>query len=664
MPFEKLNFKTSIFSRKGKGPEKAIVDEGEVEEEEGLAGGFNTKDVEDAPRPLPPWLVGSGDIRSRVEEQQRRDLELNADDRERALEEERRFRLKHGPIEIESSEDESEVEILEVPPPTTTKMGDVAEAVRAEPHVSDMPQDRQPNVEPIPVEEGQEPQVEQVDWSESEYGEAVKPTGADDRLSGEMAEATPKSKSPSPEFEDVEVPEQNPVEFEEVNVPRPTDEASESFQNDDSFDRQEEEMDEFDISDPDDDELLAQLAVEAEEHARFASTLNNKPARENQETYEQELKALRSQQKKDRRDADEVSHIMITECQALLRLFGIPYITAPMEAEAQCAELVRLGLVDGVVTDDSDIFLFGGTRVYKNMFNNNKFVECYVASDLEKELSLSRDQLISIAHLLGSDYTEGLPGIGPVTAVEIISEFPSSSGLEDFRSWWSTAQHSPATLSSEPSKFRKKFRRAQATKLFLPPGFPSPAVTDAYLHPAVDASPEPFQWGVPDLDSLRAFLMATVGWDQERTDEVLVPVIRDMNRRAAEGTQSNITRFFAGATGAGVNAAKSGDVAGSKRMREAVGRLKARKRGALETGETWADKAREWAGRDRERRRKDGEGEGEGEDGDVVEGDGEGGGDGDDGDVEEVASASVSVRGKGKGRGRGRGPAKRRKTTV
>ena len=635
LPFEKLDFTTSLFSKKRKEPEgvdAGAEQEGEnegQEEEEDLAGGFSTQAVEEAPKPLPPWLVGSDDIRSRVETQQRRDLELNAEDRERAIEEERVYRLSHGPIEIESSDEDSDVEVLEGPP-QTTRMDDVAEAARAEPPVSDIPQSRQPVTEPTWAEEVQETDG-QLDWSESEYGDATH--GVDtDRPSSKKARS--KSGSAPPEFEDVEIPPnvsaKSPTpEFVDVSLAKPTDDTPAPVPDDAAFERQEgEDLDEFDISDPDDEELLTQLAIEAEEHARFASTLNNRPAPSTREAYEAELKSLRMQQKKDRRDADEVSQVMIAECQALLRLFGIPYITAPMEAEAQCAELVRLGLVDGVVTDDSDIFLFGGTRVYKNMFNNNKFVECYIAADLERELSLSRDQLITIAHLLGSDYTEGLPGIGPVTAVEIISEFPS--GLDEFVSWWSIAQTSPTPPSSEPSAFRKKFRRAQTARLLLPPGFPSPAVTDAYIHPEVDSSPEPFMWGVPDLDKLRAFLMATVGWDSERTDEVLVPVIRDMNRRAVEGTQSNITRFFEGGVGAGVNLnapgsgngnAKRGDVGGSKRMREAVGKLKARKKGAVQTGETWADKAREWAGKEKEREReKDGEedGEGEAEGGEII----------------------------------------------
>ena len=84
----------------------------------------------------------------------------------------------------------------------------------------------------------------------------------------------------------------------------------------------------------------------------------------------------------------------------MLRLFGIPYITAPMEAEAQCASLVQLGLVEGIITDDSDVFLFGGTKVLKNLFNQSQTVEVYLANDLNRELELEREKLIRLAYLI------------------------------------------------------------------------------------------------------------------------------------------------------------------------------------------------------------------------------------------------------------------------
>ncbi|KAI7550489.1 PIN domain-like protein, partial [Hortaea werneckii] len=237
-------------------------------------------------------------------------------------------------------------------------------------------------------------------------------------------------------------------------------------------------------------------------------------------------------------------------------------------------------------------FLFGGTRIYKNMFNQAKFVECYLTSDLEKEFNLTRVKLIAIAQLLGSDYTEGLQGVGPVTALEILGEFQN---LDGFKEWWEGVQMQLIPKEADKDHpFRKKFRK-NATKMFLPPSFPDPRVEKAYLEPEVDPDPEHFQWGVPDLDALRSFLMSTIGWSQERTDEVLVPVIKDMNRRADEGTQSNLTAFFEGGVGigaAGSNAkgeafAPRKRLEGSKRMGAALGRMAARAQ--VQRGESGAE---------------------------------------------------------------------------
>ncbi|ROW07954.1 hypothetical protein VMCG_03528 [Cytospora schulzeri] len=654
LPFEKLDWRGSIFGKKMKPspapkpdeslkdifesgggfhieiPDKstdetADSDRPKVQNDEGaeFEGGFEKEPgEEEAPKPLPPWMVLDGrDIRDQMNEQRRRQNEVNEEDQRLAEEEERLRRKRQNEIvEIESSDDDDVVEIVEAPPEKSdlsarSKFGQT-------PGVATGFTVTLPSREDSPRKSAS---PELKDTSEQAQRGTNPTEGKEDEISG-----VPHSPSPEMEFEDVELPQAEPaVEsaqqeeteaamFEDVELPQgnlgansipaveerpqsevpvlddvapPTPPIAQQervegiapvadpvqAEEDDLF--AEGEYEEF--SDPEEEQLLAQMAEEAEEHARFASELNHKPAQQNQEDYERELRALRTQQKKDRRDADEVTQIMVTECQALLRLFGIPYITAPMEAEAQCAQLVQLGLVDGIVTDDSDIFLFGGTRVYKNMFNSNKFVECYLAGDLEKELSLSREQLISIAHLLGSDYTEGLPGIGPVTAVEILSEFPGKDGLVDFKRWWTEVQQNPKKPKEADALtgFRKKFRKSQSTKLFLPPSFPSPAVYDAYLEPDVDKNSDQFQWGVPDLEGLRRFLMATIGWSQERTDEVLVPVIKDMNRRDMEGTQSNITRYFEGGSysvGAGAKEAFAPRQRqmGSKRMAAAVNRLR------------------------------------------------------------------------------------------
>ncbi len=77
------------------------------------------------------------------------------------------------------------------------------------------------------------------------------------------------------------------------------------------------------------------------------------------------VQRLQKEHRKQAGISDTPTSGMYGECQELLQMFGLPYIIAPVEAEAQCAWLDNNGLVDGVVTDDNDVFLFGGQHVYR-----------------------------------------------------------------------------------------------------------------------------------------------------------------------------------------------------------------------------------------------------------------------------------------------------------
>ncbi|KAL5630813.1 hypothetical protein BROUX41_000685 [Berkeleyomyces rouxiae] len=554
LPFPKLDWsmkKSSVESGKPiekKNEETLLKFGGGFVPESSEAHEKNGKPAND----LPPWLLDNTDIIESLKEQEEAQRRMNANDREHVQNEQQFFEGLHSQqkeiIQVHS-DTESEIEFVDVhTDPTPLSAGD-----------RKMPVSRNSDETLVLQRTTQSPPALTI-------GDA-------------------KKKSPESEFEDV-VTANTAIPTNDRHASEPADEEApvQEFEIDDeelfgesaqNSDHDDNNLD--DLSDIENEELLIQMAEEADEHARFANQVQNRPESATHDSIETELRQLRERQRKDRRDADEVTETMALQCQALLRLFGIPFITAPMEAEAQCAELFRLGLVDGIITDDSDTFLFGGSHVYKNMFNTNKFVECYITSDFEKEMSLDRNSLISLALLLGSDYTEGLPGVGPVTAVEILSEFPGKDGLGKFKEWWEDVQinNRPQDVDAF-SAFRRKFRKAHSSKLFLPASFPSQAVHEAYIRPEVDDSRESFQWGVPDLDGLRKFLMSTIGWNQERTDEVLVPVIRDMNKREREGTQSNITKYFQGGVGVGSRDAFAPRqrVQGSKRMAKAVDKLR------------------------------------------------------------------------------------------
>ncbi|KAF9128570.1 DNA repair protein rad2 [Mortierella sp. 14UC] len=281
---------------------------------------------------------------------------------------------------------------------------------------------------------------------------------------------------------------------------------------------------------------------------------------------ESEIKGLKDQHRKHQRNAEDLTESMIAETQMLLKLFGIPYIVAPMEAEAQCADLQLRGVVEGILTEDSDVFLFGGVRVFKNVFREEKYVECYLMSDIERDLGVGRDRLVSLAYLLGSDYTTGVKGVGLVTAMEILRLFPN---LEDFARWWRGEQFKQdwveeRNLEDDSKKSLdglgleldrevalEKLAK-QCRKIHLPSTFPDPHIADAYVHPMVDDDDAKFQWGIPDLDGLRDYLRKSMSWDRSEVDRVLLPIIRQMAAQASQPqTQTTLDGFFDPSLGSG-----------------------------------------------------------------------------------------------------------------
>lgn len=259
----------------------------------------------------------------------------------------------------------------------------------------------------------------------------------------------------------------------------------------------------------------------------------------------QDTSDLLSERNKKDRMGVSITDQMSAECMDLLRLFGIPYVVAPMEAEAQCAFLNEINLTDGTITDDSDIWLFGGQTVYKNFFDQNKLVMEFKVDNIQKLFHLERNGLIQLSMLVGSDYTPGIHGIGTVTALEVLSLFSATpakdgettavmsilSGLRKFREW----------LQQKRSTHLTAALRSKLKNITLTEDFPSIRVAEAYLYPTVDENSEAFTWGCPEVESIREYAKRTFGWTNKKTDEIILPVMKKMTEKSL---QQSIKNYF------------------------------------------------------------------------------------------------------------------------
>jgi len=106
-------------------------------------------------------------------------------------------------------------------------------------------------------------------------------------------------------------------------------------------------------------------------------------------------------------------------------------------------------------------------------------------------------------------------------------------------------------------------------------------VRQAYFHPILDSSDEPFKWGMPDLDALRVYFQNELGWGQAKVDEILLPIIQRMNKRgesSAMNKQSNLNEFFDISTGSGTHAPRKRSAYTSKRLQNVVDDFRRKRR--------------------------------------------------------------------------------------
>ncbi|WP_280585728.1 flap endonuclease-1 [Halorubrum sp. Boch-26] len=105
----------------------------------------------------------------------------------------------------------------------------------------------------------------------------------------------------------------------------------------------------------------------------------------------------------------------------LLRLLDVPIVEAPAEGEAQCAHMAATGTVDHAGSEDYDTLLFGAPTTLRQLTSKGDPELMALAATLD-ELGLDRQGLVDVAMLCGTDFNEGVHGVGPKTAVKAVRE--------------------------------------------------------------------------------------------------------------------------------------------------------------------------------------------------------------------------------------------------
>jgi flap endonuclease-1 len=210
--------------------------------------------------------------------------------------------------------------------------------------------------------------------------------------------------------------------------------------------------------------------------------------REQREQYEEALEEAREEgdqvavarlESRTQRLTDTI----IETTRELLSLLDVPVVDALAEGEAQCAHMARRGTVDYAGTEDYDALLFGAPYTLRQLTSSGDPELMDFDATLEKH-DLTWEQLVDVAILCGTDFNPGISGIGPKTAVSLVTEHGDLYGALEAR-----GEH-----IDNADRLRN---------LFL-----APAVEDVEIETAMD----------PDVAAAREFVTETWEVDEEEVE--------------------------------------------------------------------------------------------------------------------------------------------------
>ncbi len=170
---------------------------------------------------------------------------------------------------------------------------------------------------------------------------------------------------------------------------------------------------------------LKQEAIDERNRRRLQAEKEWKDALEKGDTEKARIKAQQTS-----RVTDEI----VKQSKQLLDILGIPFVQAPQEGEAQATYMVKKGDGYAVGSQDFDCLLIGSPVLIRNLTSSSKrklpgkkaYVtvhpeRIYLNYTLEK-LGISQKQLVDMAIMMGTDFNEGIKGIGPKKSLNLIKK--------------------------------------------------------------------------------------------------------------------------------------------------------------------------------------------------------------------------------------------------